>query len=219
MESLLPCLELGAPLEVAEMTVILMHGLGADGYDFADVAASLARSAEPQKWRFVLPHAPEMPVTINMGMTMPAWYDILDLSHPREVNWATVYQGQRMVEALMAREKAKALVLAGFSQGGAMALQVGLRNQSRIAGIISMSGYLLFSENHPCPEKETDFPIGMFHGNADQVVALQAAQAGEAMLKQKNYLPTLKVYPGLPHSVSPVEIQDVFNWLSQLTVD
>jgi phospholipase/carboxylesterase len=218
MESLLPGLELGAPLNEAEMTVILMHGLGADGYDFADVAEALAQSAAPRKWRFVLPHAPEMPVTINMGMRMPAWYDILDLSHPREVNWATVDQGQRMIEALMAREKAPTLVLAGFSQGGAMALQVGLRNQSRIAGIISMSGYLLFSENQTCPEKEADFPIGMFHGNADQVVALQAAQTGEAKLKEKGYLPTLKVYPGLPHSVSPVEIQDVFNWLSHLRV-
>lgn len=218
MESLLPCLELGGPLEEAEMTVILMHGLGADGHDFADVAEALARSAEPRKWRFVLPHAPCLPVTINMGVKMPAWYDILDLSHPREVNWATVDQGQQMIEALMARETAKTLVLAGFSQGGAMALHVGLRNQSRIAGIVSMSGYLLFSENHPCPEKEVDFPIGMFHGSADQVVALQAAQTGEAMLKEKCYLPTLKVYPGLQHSVSQGEIQDIFNWLSDSVV-
>ncbi|MEM7013554.1 MAG: alpha/beta fold hydrolase, partial [Verrucomicrobiota bacterium] len=168
MDELLPHLEFGAPLEEAETTILLMHGLGADGHDFADVAQILCRGAEPKKWRFVLPHAPQQPVTINMGMVMPAWYDIIELTHPRRANWDTVSAAAKQIEQLMAREKAEKLILAGFSQGAALALHVGLRNQDKVAGVLMMSGYLLASDEHPCPPKAADeFPIGLFHGTAD----------------------------------------------------
>ena len=135
-ETALPFLEFGAPRGEAEMTIILMHGLGADGHDFADVAAALCKAAEPRAWRFVLPHAPVQKVTINMGMPMPAWYDIIDFSHPREVNWDTVQESQDRIEELLENEKgAEKIILAGFSQGGAMALHVGLRALCYIPGI------------------------------------------------------------------------------------
>ena len=128
-EPLLPHLEIGAAREQAELSVILMHGLGADAYDFEDVAEALSLAAEPRKWRFVLPNAPTQTVTINIGMHMPAWYDILDMGQPRAVNWQTVAESAVSIEALLGNETAEKIVLAGFSPGAAMALHVGLRHQ------------------------------------------------------------------------------------------
>lgn len=217
-DKLLAHLEIGASREEAELSVILMHGLGADAHDFEDVAAALSRAAEPRKWRFVLPNAPRQAVTINMGMHMPAWYDILDMSTPRDVNWETVAESARNIEALLKRETAEKIVLAGFSQGAAMALHVGLRNQESIAGVLMMSGYLLESEEHKCPDKvETaDFPIGIFHGSDDAVVPVIAARQTSEALHAHGYAQTLKIYAGLEHSVSEDELRDVFAWLEPI---
>ena len=212
----LPHLEIGSSREDAELSVLLMHGLGANGYDFADVAEMLCRAAAPRRWRFVLPHAPEQPVTINGGIRMPAWYDILDLEHPRSVNWDTVFANQTQIEALMDSETADKFVLAGFSQGAAMALHSGLRHQERIAGILMMSGYFLVSDGHPCPEKAAEFPIGMFHGSADPMVPFDAAEQSVAALAEAGFAPTLVAYPGVEHSVCEEEIRDVFAWLSEI---
>lgn len=214
MDSLLSCLEIGASREDAELCVILMHGLGADAHDFEDIAQAFSRVAEPKKWRFVLPHASHIKVTVNQGMVMPAWYDILDMSQPREVDWKTVEDSLKAIEALMERESAAKLVLAGFSQGGAMALHVGLRNQDRVNGILSMSGYLLENaESHPCPDKTADFPIGVFHGKEDPVVPILAAEQTVEVLKGKGYAPEFTAYPGLEHSLLEEEVRDVFEWL------
>lgn len=215
MDSLLSSLEFGSPLDEAELTVVLMHGLGADGHDFADIAELYVKSAMPKKWRFVLPHAPEIPVTCNMGMRMPAWYDILDMEHPRSVDWDTVSKSQNDIEAILANEKAPKKILAGFSQGGAMALHTGLRNQNIIDGILVMSGYLLESEDHPCPARETGIPIGLFHGSADPVVPHSAAEHSLASLKKKGYDPGFVTYNGLEHSVAEDEVRDVFAWFSE----
>jgi len=215
-QDLLPCLEFGASREDAELTVLLMHGLGANGHDFADVAEAMSRAAEPRKWRFILPHAPSIPVTINMGMVMPAWYDILDMSQPREVDWASVATSQKAIEALMEQETAGKIVLAGFSQGAAMALHVGLRNQGSIVGILMMSGYLLASDEHPCPEKTAELPIGLFHGTDDPLVPVSATQDAVKDLNGRSFSPTIKIYPGLEHSVFEEEIRDVFAWLERV---
>jgi len=217
MNDLLPHLEIGASREDAETTVLLMHGLGADGHDFADVAEILCRSAAPKKWRFVLPHAPEMPVTINMGMRMPAWYDILDMSQPREVDWESVAKSQAAIVALMETEAAEKIVLAGFSQGAAMAMHVGLRTERPIAGILMMSGYLLESEGQPCPKTTPESPpIGIFHGSADQVVPLSAAERTQDALADAGFSPTMKIYQGMEHSVCDEEVRDVFEWLGKI---
>lgn len=214
-DKLLAHLEIGASLGEAELSVILMHGLGADAHDFEDVAEALSRAAEPRKWRFVLPNAPSLAVTINRGMHMPAWYDILDMSTPRHVDWDTVADSARNIEALLKRETAEKVVLAGFSQGAAMALHVGLRNQESIAGVLMMSGYLLEDEQHKCPEKvETaEFPIGLFHGSDDAVIPAVAARETSETLHAHGYAQTLKVYEGLEHSVFEDELRDVFAWL------
>lgn len=215
-DPVLPCLEIGASREDAELSVLLMHGLGADGHDFADVATILSRAAAPRRWRFVLPHAPPQAVTINAGMCMPAWYDILDLSQPRAVNWDTVAQSQQRIEALIANQCSGRIVLAGFSQGAAMALHVGLRRQESIAGILAMSGYLLESDEHPCPAKLADLPVGIFHGSDDPVVPLIAAEQAKVALDAAGFSPTIKVYGGMGHSVCDDEIRDVYEWLDLL---
>jgi phospholipase/carboxylesterase len=211
----LRCLEIGTGREEAELCVVLMHGLGADGHDFEEVARMWCEAALPRRWRFVLPHAEEVPVTINMGIRMPAWYDILDLSHPREVNWETVAASQRQIESLMEKEPAPKMILAGFSQGAAMALEVGLRNQARIAGVLLMSGYLLESDERPAPVCEEALPIGVFHGSDDEVVPIGAAEVTLESLKGAGYAPTFKGYTGLGHSVAEEEVRDVFGWLRE----
>ena len=208
-------LEVGAAQDEAELCVILMHGLGADGHDFEDVARMLCESALPRRWRFVLPHAREMPVTINMGTRMPAWYDVFDLSHPRDVDWETVAVSQQQIESLISAEQASKIILAGFSQGAAMALQVGLRHQAGISGVLMMSGYLLESEAHPVPPAGGSLPIGVLHGTADEVVPIGAAEAALGSLRAAGYNPTFKSYAGLGHGVAEEEVRDVLAWLDE----
>jgi|MDTC01.3.fsa_nt_gb phospholipase/carboxylesterase len=209
-------LEIGASREEAEVAIILMHGLGATQEDFADVALSLIQAAKPCKWRFILPQAPHQPVTINMGVQMPAWYDILDMSQPRAVNWDTVEASRKSIDALVDQEQARQIVLAGFSQGAAMALHVGLR-RSDITGILIMSGYLLESDVHPCPKMQSELPIAVLHGSEDSVVPLVAAQNTVKTLNAAGFSPTLKVYNGTEHSVCDEEISDVFAWVEALS--
>ena len=211
----LRAIEIGAGREEAELTIILMHGLGATGEDFVDVAHVLSRSAAPQKWRFVLPHAEEIPVTLNGGMTMPAWYDIYSVEHPREVDWETVDRCQRQIEDLIKAEKAPKVILAGFSQGGAVALHVGLRNQSQIDGILAMSGYLLESEEKRPPVSEGVLPIAIYHGEEDEVVPYRAADMAMTSLRAAGYEPVFRSHAGLGHSVSQEEVEDVFTWLME----
>ncbi|MEP4077902.1 alpha/beta hydrolase [Haloferula sp.] len=211
----LPYLEIGVAREEAELTVILMHGLGSDGHDFADVAQMLYEAARPRRWRFVLPHAPKIPVTINMRVPMPAWYDILDLSNSRKVDWETVATSQKQLEAIIANEPAEKLILAGFSQGAAMALHLGIRHQDRISGVLAMSGYLMQAAQHPVPRSEGPLPINILHGNADDVVPIKAAEEALNSLKLAGFTPAFKSYIALAHSVSQEEIRDVFDWLSE----
>ena len=191
----------------------MLHGLGANGHDFADVAHQICTAARPAAWRFVLPHAESIPVTINMGLEMPAWYDILDLSHPRAVNWDSVAKSEQQIEQLLAQETAPKIFLAGFSQGAAMALRVGLKKQDSIAGILALSGYLLENPDHPVPPPSGKLPIALYHGEDDEVVPLKAAQDSLSILEANDYHPSLQTYPNLPHSVNEQEIRDLFAWL------
>jgi phospholipase/carboxylesterase len=200
-------------------SVIWMHGLGADGNDFAPIVPTLQlpRAAI----RFVFPHAPIQPVTINGGMRMRAWYDISDGAIRRE-DEGGVRASQKLIETLMAREKergvaASRLVLAGFSQGGAIALQTGLRHAERIAGIMALSTYLPIADKLPAEAGEANrgVPIFMAHGSYDPVIPLALAEQSRGILRSLGYAVEWREY-GMPHSVCPDELADIGAWLTKV---
>jgi phospholipase/carboxylesterase len=196
--------------------VIWLHGLGADGHDFEPIVPELGMPAAAPGVRFVFPHAPLQPVTINGGAVMRAWYDV---TGDGRQDAAGVRSSQARVEALIARERARgiaaaSIVLAGFSQGGAMALHVGLRHPERLAGILALSAYLplpdtLASEAHAA---NRDVPIFMSHGVQDPVIPLSWAARSRDHLAALGYAVEWREYP-MPHSVCAEEIEDVGAWL------
>jgi phospholipase/carboxylesterase len=195
-------------------SIIWMHGLGADGNDFVPIVPELDLPDAPI--RFVFPNAPVQPVTINGGMRMRAWYDISDSAIRRE-DEPGVRASQALIEALMVREKergANRLVLAGFSQGGAIALQTGLRQPERLAGIMALSTYVpvadkLAAEASPA---NRDVPIFMAHGTQDPVITFARAQQSRDLLQSLGYAVEWHQYP-MPHSVCAEEVRDIGAWL------
>jgi phospholipase/carboxylesterase len=198
-------------------SVIWLHGLGADGADFVPIVGEL--DLPPVPIRFVFPHAPMQPVTINNGMVMRAWYDILGADLARREDERGVRASQALVGALIAREKARGtpagrIVLAGFSQGGAIALQTGLRHPERLAGIMALSTYVpiagsLEAEAHAA---NRDVPTFMGHGLYDPIVPIAAARRSRELLERLGYDVEWHEYP-MPHSVAPEELDDIGAWL------
>jgi phospholipase/carboxylesterase len=201
-----------------QASVIWMHGLGADGNDFAPLAGEIEL---PIGVRYVFPHAPMMPVSINAGYVMRAWYDISDAAIRRE-DEAGVRASQQSVEALLAREKtrgiaASRIVLAGFSQGGAIALQTGLRHGERLAGVMALSTYVpladkLVAEASPA---NRGLPVFMAHGTADPMIAFARAQASRELLLQQGYAVEWHEYR-MEHAVCPQEIAAIAAWLRRV---
>jgi len=197
-----------------------MHGLGADGHDFVDLVPALGLRDTPV--RFVFPHAPMMAVTINHGMVMRAWYDVRDDVGVRREDEAGVRASQARIEALIAREKARGvaadrLVLAGFSQGGAMALHTGLRHSERLAGVMALSCFLpladrLAAEASPA---NRDVPIFMAHGTHDPLIPLARAVQARDTLLSLGYRVEWRQYP-MPHSVCDAEVLDIADWLKRI---
>jgi phospholipase/carboxylesterase len=210
------------PLELIELatgaepkgTVIWMHGLGADGWDFVPIVRELPLPEDLQL-RFIFPHAPVRPVTINNGHEMRAWYDIKMNDISRVPDEAGIRESQASIEALIAREEkrgvsADRIVLAGFSQGGAIALQAGLRHRERLAGIVALSTYLpledsLDREGAPANKRT---PIFMAHGTQDQVIPVQLAEASKRALEQRGYDIAWRAWP-MPHSVCAEEVEEL----------
>jgi phospholipase/carboxylesterase len=200
--------------------VIWMHGLGADGHDFEPVVPALG-IPKGRPVRFVFPHAPMRPVTINAGLVMRAWFDVLQRGGGAE-DEAGLRASRERVEALIARETARgipasALVLAGFSQGGAMALLTGLRHPARLAGIMALSCYLpladtLAAEAAPA---NRDVPIFMAHGTHDDVIPIARARASRDRLVAAGYAVEWREYR-MPHSVCDQEVLDIGGWLQQI---
>ena len=199
-------------------SIIWLHGLGADGHDFEPIVPEL-KLAKPV--RFVFPHAPARPVTINQGMRMRAWYDILQLGGGPE-DEAGIRASQRMIEKLISEEKGKGLpaakiVMAGFSQGGAIALQTALRYPERFAGVLALSTYLplagsLQSERSPANQ---DIPIFMAHGRHDDIIPLRRAEESRRLLEAAGYRVEWHEYP-MPHSVCAEEIADIAAFLARI---
>ena len=199
-------------------TVIILHGLGADGGDFVPVAEQLNLSSIGPV-RFLFPNAPHMPVTINGGYSMPAWYDILGADIVSQQDEAGMRQTQAAIEAMLANEKARGIaanriVLAGFSQGCAMALMAGLRHGERLAGIVGMSGYLPLADKTAVEASPAnrDVPIFLAHGTLDGVVALPRASASRDALQALGYPVEWHEYR-MEHSVCPQEVADLQQWL------
>ena len=197
--------------------VIWLHGLGADGHDFEPIVPELGMPAS-KPVRFVFPNAPHRPVTINMGMRMPAWYDILQLGGGAE-DEAGIRESQATLEKLVALQKqrgipARKIVLAGFSQGGAIALQTALRHPERLAGLLALSTYLPLQGKVAGEHQaiNSDLPIFMAHGSYDNMIPMfRAAQSRDA-LRALGYAVDWREYP-MPHSVCPEEIGDIADYL------
>ncbi|MDO5057559.1 MAG: dienelactone hydrolase family protein [Lautropia sp.] len=205
-----------------QASVIVLHGLGADGNDFVPVAQMMDAGVGV---RYVFPHAPMMPVTINNGHVMRAWYDIRHADLAQREDEAGLRASKERVAALVAREiergiPSEKIVLMGFSQGCAMTLLTGLRLPHRLAGLVGMSGYLPLpettaQERNPANQ---DTPVFLGHGTADPVVPIGRAIASRDLLQQLGYPVQWHEYP-IPHSVSPEEIADIEAFLRQVLKD
>lgn len=199
-------------------SIIVLHGLGADGNDFVPFADELElRDVGPV--RFILPHAPTMPVTVNGGYVMRAWYDILGADLLQREDEAGLRRSMVSVQALIDQERSRGIdanriVLAGFSQGCAMTLLTGLRYPQRLAGLVGMSGYLPLAATLTAERSEAnrDVPIFLAHGRSDPVVPCERAVASRHVLQATGYPVEWHEYP-MQHSVCAQEIADLNRWL------
>jgi phospholipase/carboxylesterase len=193
--------------------VIWLHGLGADGHDFEPIVPELELK---RPVRFVFPHAPIRAVTINQGMRMRAWYDIFQFGGGPEDD-AGIRASQKLLEKLIAAEKGKQIVLAGFSQGGAIVLQTALRHPARLAGVLALSTYLPLATTVAAERAAAnhDLPIFMAHGQYDDIIPLHRAEASRDALKRLGYEVEWHAYP-MPHSVCAPEIEHISRFLNRV---
>ncbi|MFN7975428.1 MAG: alpha/beta fold hydrolase [Acidobacteriota bacterium] len=213
---LLPTVDV-EPVEPHSGSIIWLHGLGADGHDFEPIVPELGLPHV----RFVFPHAPRRCVTVNMGMLMPAWYDITDLGTAAGYDMGDVRESEEDVENLIARETSRGIaphriLLAGFSQGAAIALYAGLRHPEKLAGILALSTYLIEAEalaTERSPANQST-PIFQAHGTHDPLLPLPLGQLCRRQLEELGYDVEFHTYP-MAHHVLPEEIRDVAAWLSR----
>lgn len=222
MTGLLACLEVESGTDKCTHSIIWLHGLGADGHDFEPVVAELTLQ---KSIRFIFPHAPEMSVTINNGLRMPAWYDIKAPQINAQQDAAGIQHSQQAILALIEREiergiESTNIILAGFSQGGAIALHTGLRYNKPLAGIMGLSTYLPLAdtvedESHAA-NKIT--PVFLAHGSHDPIIPFQLASETKSALHKLHYPVTLNKYL-MEHSVCAEEIDDISHWINQCFAD
>jgi len=199
-------------------SIIWLHGLGADGHDFMPLVPELVRARWPAL-RFVFPHAPLRNVTINNGARMRAWYDIVDMDLARRADETGVLESVAQVNALIAREGGRGVpparvLLAGFSQGGAVTLAAGLRRHAPLAGLIALSTYLPAAHNAAAARvvgAEVQ-PVFMGHGRHDPVVPLAAGESSAEVLRRLGFTVDFRHYP-MPHSVCAEEISALGDWI------
>ena len=221
MIDILPSIEIETAAQPTH-AVIWLHGLGASGEDFVPIVPEL-NLPKDLAVRFIFPHAPQIPVTINAGYVMPAWYDILSLAKDaRQVDLVGIEQSRVQINALIEREKSRGIaadhiVVAGFSQGGAMAYSVGLTYPERLAGVMALSAYIpsveeLASQRHTVNQQT---PIFVAHGTQDPVVGLALGQQAVDWLQQHAYPVKWHQYP-MQHQVCFEQIQQIGVWLRQV---
>ena len=202
-------------------SIIWLHGLGADGHDFEPIVPELGLG-KTLAVRFVFPHAPARPVTINGGMVMRAWYDVVAAGGDRREVEPGVRESARRIEALIERERARgvadsAIVLAGFSQGGAMALHTGLRHPERLAGIMALSCFLPLADTVATEGSAANrnVPIFMAHGTHDPLIPVDRGRLARDLLTGIGYRIAWHEYP-MPHSVCGEEVADIAAWLAKI---
>jgi len=216
----------GSLLDYVEVTtadnphysVIWLHGLGADGHDFEPIVPYLGFSPATAV-RFIFPHALMRPITVNGGAVMRAWYDIIEISTSKGQDEAGIRHSAGKIRALIEAEiergiPASRIILAGFSQGGAMALYVGLRYPEKLAGIMALSAYLMFPERlqDECSSANSETPVFVAHGSQDPVVPFFLGQAIRTELETGSWPVEWHSY-AIPHSVSQPEIADIGRWM------
>ncbi|MDH5660254.1 MAG: alpha/beta hydrolase [Gammaproteobacteria bacterium] len=216
MTDLLPCVEIDS--NDSTHSIIWLHGLGADGHDFEPIVDELTLKLPV---RFVFPHAPSMPVTVNNGLTMPAWYDIKAAQIDNLQDETGIKKSQQLILALIEREidrgvKSSNIILAGFSQGGAIALHTGLRYDKPLAGIMGLSTYLPLVESvkKEIHDANRNTPILLAHGAHDPIIPFELAEKTNICLNQLGYASELHPYV-MEHSVCPEEIDMISDWINE----
>ena len=198
-------------------SILWLHGLGADGHDFEPIVPEL-RLPAGLSLRFVFPHAPVQPVTINGGMAMRSWYDILSLDSEGRADRDGLLKSSALLEDLIAREIERGIepdriVIAGFSQGGAVAVHTALNTEHPIAGLMALSTYLALPEDAETAACRKDLPIFMAHGSFDPVLKIDWGRSSADKLTENGYTVDWHEYP-MAHAVCPEEIADISRWLS-----
>ena len=199
-----------------DASVIWLHGLGADGHDFEPIIPEL-RLPESLRLRFVFPHAPVRPVTLNGGMAMRAWYDIYSLDRDGPVDEAGINDSTAILETLITREEdrgidSERIVVAGFSQGGVIAINTVLKSQRKLAGLIALSTWMALRSAADGDIFDTSLPVFMAHGQFDPVIPLQFGKTSAERLVAAGFEVAWYDYP-MAHGVCPQEIADLSNWL------
>jgi len=199
-------------------SVIWLHGLGSDGHDFEPIIPQL-QLQHKQGVRFVLPHAPSIPITINGGMIMPAWFDILEHGE-RHIDSGQLLASSAAIHKLIDREiengiASDKIILVGFSQGGAVCLQAGLTYDQPLGGILGLSTFFPSAEAVSPHPANAGLPIQIFHGSQDPMLPEWMAENTVKHLKKLGYHPACKSYP-MPHSVCHEEIADISAWLKSI---
>lgn len=217
--SLLPCVEreLHTENRSADAAVIWLHGLGANGHDFEPIVPELGLP-DSLAVRFIFPHAPEIPVTINGGYVMPAWYDILEMDIDRKIDQTQILASAASIRALIARELERGvpsdrIVLAGFSQGGAVAYETALSFDQPLAGLLAMSTYFATADSVIWHNANKALPVMVMHGEQDPVVPVQLGERALGVLTRHGYRPEWKSY-AMEHQVCYPQIADIGQWLT-----
>lgn len=209
------------PAGKVNAAIIWLHGLGDSGFGFAPIAEQIKIDPQHQV-HFVFPHAPERPVTINNGFVMRAWYDIVSLDMDRRADEAGVIESASLVESLIQQQidngiPANRIILAGFSQGGVVAIHLALRFQQRLAGLLAMSTYICNPDSLKAQAADANklIPIMQCHGTGDDVVPMFMGEAAKATLQENNYTVDWRTYP-MQHNVCPQQIADITNWINSV---
>jgi len=214
------CIEINPSLP-AIGSVIWLHGLGADGNDFVPIVPDLNLS-DKFPIRFVFPNAPSIPVTVNNGYVMPAWFDIYSMSIDQRIDWEGIQRSVKLLENIIEKEiksniPSEKIILAGFSQGAVIALATGLNYSKKLAGILALSGFLPFAGKITSSDQSAinqSTPIFLGHGTEDPIVPIRLGEAMCALLKENHYPISWHSYT-MAHSVCMEEIRDISEWLKQ----